>query len=428
MDKLSEIKKLNKKTTEKLFKSLKADISLNEIVTSKDFVRQITYLNDKMFLLKLNKKIMYRDNIGLIFKNIVLKTNKNEMNQILISGDNYDDTGVSKNKINDKSVMFLLTYVYEDKEDLENNKYVSLNIKKVTNIRLKSENPKSGKTYRYSFDILEETETNKERIEQIFKDFCHSGLNRQRRGVEHEKKMKNILLKEYNFVEKIDSKGSNNVKKILESLFKNVVKIDNIKTNTADFICYQNKKNQENLIKDLEKLKEILTYNNMNNTEKCIINIKDMFKQINEIFIKNEIKLYSAKKIEKIEKKDLIKDMSLQFNEENLIGVTENLKGRTKFPSLILDTKDKKYKFVFRIDNFKKDKVKGENLYVELVSPTLGITIGKINLKLLNNIGIEVNQKDCKSIVNCFQKLSISELSFVLNIMRGSFLTMEYIH
>ena len=36
------------------------------------------------------KKIMFENNSGIALKTVVLKTNRNEMNQLLLSGDSYD--------------------------------------------------------------------------------------------------------------------------------------------------------------------------------------------------------------------------------------------------------------------------------------------------------------------------------------------------
>lgn len=407
---------------------------LNKIINSSEFVRQINILNNQIFLLKRYKKIMFENNSGIALKTVVLKTNRNEMNQLLLSGDSYDYDINDKTKINNKSSMVLLTYVYDDKECLEKNDFKSINIKLINNIRLKSESPKSGDTYRYCFDILNEEEISKENLEILIKSQDKPHLKRNLNGKIHEELIKQKLEKEYTFVEKIDAENTNNLKKLIDSLFKEIVKTNSIKSTTADFYCYNKHSDYINLMNELNDFKSQLELGSNDINDDTITVVKNLFKEINNIIKKNNIKLYSVKKLKILKdidknniKEKLIKDLPNQLKENNLIKVVDNTKSTSKSPTLNIETLNNNYKFRIRISDFKGEKKDGSPIYAELNCSSLGITMGKINPKIFNYFNLKIGN-DYENIVKCFENLKQRELSFTLNIMRGTFLDMEYIH
>ncbi len=370
---------------------------LNKIINSSEFVRQINILNNQIFLLKRYKKIMFENNSGIALKTVVLKTNRNEMNQLLLSGDSYDYDITDKTKINNKSSMVLLTYVYDDKECLEKNDFKSINIKLINNIRLKSESPKSGDTYRYCFDILNEEEISKETLEILIKSQDKPHLKRNLNGKIHEELIKQKLEKEYTFVEKIDAENTNSLKKLIDSLFVVAFKTNSIKSTTADFYCYNNYCDYINLMNDLNYFKSQLELDSNDTNDDTITVVKNLFERINIIIKKNNVKLYSAKKLEPIydiDKKNnidnLIKDLPKQLKENNLIKVYDNIKSTSKSPSLILETLNNNYKFKIRISNFKGDNGGNYAIYAELNCQNLKIIMGKMNPKLFNIFGLKV--------------------------------------
>lgn len=410
---------------EDIYKNYINTIQTKENITNqKELLKGISFLYKKVLVDK-QKKIMFDDNVGVAFKTVVLKTNKNEMNQLLLTPNHYDETGLDKNKINKNSVLLLFTYVFKDKEDFDNKKINIINIKTITNIQRKSDRPKSGKTYRYMFDVLKEEEITAEDLETAKKPH----LKRVISGKNHEEFVKRILQKDFKYVSKIDEKETINLKKTLDNLLIRVIGTKNIKVTTADFYCYNSKKDLTNLIDDLNNYNRKFQGNNF------ISNVEKVFEDINNLMNKYNVVLYSAKKLkekipkELLEKQKLsISEITEQFNKENLIKVIKKQSEKSKTPSIHLVTKNDKYNFKIRISNFQGDlKNQNKPIYNELQCTNLGITVGKISPKIFSLLGIEcVNTYE--SITNSFEKLTINQLSFVLKVMSGSFLKMKYIH
>lgn len=427
-----QIKKI-KTFFEKIYKNYINNIKnkpQEDMINQKEILKEISSLYGN-FSLKKQKKIMFENNTGIAFKTVVLKTNKNEEDQLLLTTNYYDESGEDKDKINNNSVLFLFTYVFKDKNDLNNNIINRINIKMITNIRRKSEKPKSGKTYRYIYDILnEEKEISEEDIKILVKSQNKPHLKRMLNGKNHEENVKKTLEKDFKYVKKIDEKETNNLKKTLENILFKTTNTKYIKATTADFYCYNNENDLNNLINDLtnyntqDKLKE----NNL------IENTEQIFDDINNIIIKNNITLYSVKKLKEIKNKEIlekrileIKEVSEQLKDENLIKIINNTKEESKSSTLTLITKNENYKFKIRISDFDGDLVKQKPIYAELNSSNLGITLGKINPKIFKLLNI-VCENTYESIVNSFEKLNIKQLSFILKVMSGSFLKMKYIH